>query len=192
MTKNMLSDKSTSQFLRSKSMTMGELQNSPDRFFSVWLSLSNQVYKYCFFKLRLNHWDAEDLVSETMLKAYSKFPSANPESNMQGWLTLLARNIYFDQIRKIQLQSKYIQSNQDTEDFNKDELFNHNSNLRTLNKIKNKINKLNSKNRKIAFDYFFKEHSYQEISAEHSISAQKIRKIIHRSRIKIKQHLETT
>ena len=47
-----------------------------------------------------NHADAEDLVQDTMVKAYSSFHSFAPDANLTAWLYRIQTNTYFDGYRR--------------------------------------------------------------------------------------------
>lgn len=166
---------------------MYELQQRADDYFSCWPSISEHLYKYCRFKLMLNHWDAEDVVGDTMLKAYDNFKVANPNSKIHGWLILLARNLHFDKLRRSQLKSIEVTFNH--QEYLIDEPFNNNADIKSVKVVKEVINRLNDRNKTITFDFFFNDKNYKEISHEYGIPAHQVRQRIHRSREKIKTTL---
>ena len=47
-----------------------------------------------------NHADAEDLVQDTMVKAYSSFHSFVPDTNLKTWLYRIQTNTYIDGYRR--------------------------------------------------------------------------------------------
>jgi RNA polymerase sigma-70 factor (ECF subfamily) len=47
-----------------------------------------------------NHADAEDLVQDTMVKAYSSFHSFLPDTNLKTWLYRIQTNTYIDGYRR--------------------------------------------------------------------------------------------
>ena len=47
-----------------------------------------------------NHADAEDLVQDTMVKAYSNFDSFLPGSNFKAWLNRIQTNTYINTYRR--------------------------------------------------------------------------------------------
>ena len=53
-----------------------------------------------------NRADAEDLVQETYLKAYSKFHQYKPGTNIKAWLYRILTNTYITQYRKAQRSPK--------------------------------------------------------------------------------------
>jgi RNA polymerase sigma-70 factor, ECF subfamily len=52
------------------------------------------------FRMSRNHADAEDLVQETMMKAYVNFNSFRRGTNMQAWLLRILINSYISDYRK--------------------------------------------------------------------------------------------
>lgn len=50
--------------------------------------------------LSKNKQDAEDLVQETMLKAYKNFDKYQPGTNCKAWLATILRNTFFNRYRK--------------------------------------------------------------------------------------------
>ena len=57
------------------------------------------LYRHAF-RLSYNHTDAEDLVQETMMKAYGAFHSFRPGSNLNAWLFRILTNTYINGYRK--------------------------------------------------------------------------------------------
>jgi|tagenome__1003787_1003787.scaffolds.fasta_scaffold20939289_1 RNA polymerase sigma-70 factor (ECF subfamily) len=56
------------------------------------------------FRLSHNHTDAEDLVQETMTKAYSAFHSFRPATNLNAWLSRILTNTYINGYRRTRRQ----------------------------------------------------------------------------------------
>jgi RNA polymerase sigma-70 factor (ECF subfamily) len=52
------------------------------------------------FRLSHNHTDAEDLVQETMMKAYGAFHSFRPGTNLSAWLFRILTNTYINGYRR--------------------------------------------------------------------------------------------
>jgi RNA polymerase sigma-70 factor, ECF subfamily len=53
-------------------------------------------------RLTRNHTDAEDLVQDTLVKAYGAFDSFRPDSNLSAWLHRILLNTYINGYRKMQ------------------------------------------------------------------------------------------
>jgi RNA polymerase sigma-70 factor (ECF subfamily) len=57
-------------------------------------------------KMTRNHDDAEDLLQDTMMRAYSGFHSFRQGSNLQAWLRRILTNTFINNYRKKQRQPK--------------------------------------------------------------------------------------
>lgn len=60
--------------------------------------LRASLYRHAF-RMSQNHADAEDLVQETMTKAYARFHSFRPGTNLNAWLFRILTNGYIDGYR---------------------------------------------------------------------------------------------
>jgi RNA polymerase sigma-70 factor, ECF subfamily len=62
---------------------------------------------YCHaIRLSRNYSDAEDLVQDTMLKAYAAFKSFRPGTNLKAWLMRILLNNYINHYRKARRQPR--------------------------------------------------------------------------------------
>jgi RNA polymerase sigma-70 factor (ECF subfamily) len=61
--------------------------------------LRETLYRHAF-RLSRDHADAEDLVQETMLKAYGAFRSFRRDTNLKAWLFRILTNTYINGYRK--------------------------------------------------------------------------------------------
>jgi RNA polymerase sigma-70 factor (ECF subfamily) len=69
------------------------------RFADEALPLRDILYRHAF-RISRNHADAEDLVQETMMKAYAGFHAFRPDTNMRAWLLRILINSYISDYRK--------------------------------------------------------------------------------------------
>jgi RNA polymerase sigma-70 factor, ECF subfamily len=69
------------------------------RFADEALPLRDILYRHAI-RISRNHADAEDLVQETMMKAYAGFHTFRPDTNMQAWLLRILINSYISDYRK--------------------------------------------------------------------------------------------
>jgi RNA polymerase sigma-70 factor (ECF subfamily) len=67
------------------------------------MPLVDQLYAAAL-RMTRNPSDAEDLVQETVLKAYSSFASFTPGTNLKAWLYRILTNSYINTYRKRQRQ----------------------------------------------------------------------------------------
>jgi RNA polymerase sigma-70 factor, ECF subfamily len=61
--------------------------------------LRHSLYRHAL-RMSRNHADAEDLVQETMMKAYAGFRSFRPDTNIHAWLIRILVNCYISDYRK--------------------------------------------------------------------------------------------
>ena len=83
---------------RSAQRRSGEAELSA-RFEREAVPLRDVLYRKAF-RMSRNHSDAEDLVQETMMKAYAGFHSFRRDTNMQAWLLRILINGYISDYRK--------------------------------------------------------------------------------------------
>ncbi|NES04199.1 MAG: sigma-70 family RNA polymerase sigma factor [Okeania sp. SIO2F4] len=78
-----------------------EKEDIENEFWQVWCDHRDRLYRCCLRLMNSNHSDAEDALSEAMLKALKmvrKF--AGKIANLPAWLMTLTRNLCLDLIRK--------------------------------------------------------------------------------------------
>jgi RNA polymerase sigma-70 factor, ECF subfamily len=69
------------------------------RFADEAVPLRDVMYRHAF-RMSRNHADAEDLVQEAMMKAYTGFHAFRPDTNMRAWLMRILTNTYISAYRK--------------------------------------------------------------------------------------------
>jgi len=70
-------------------------------FEEVILPLAPKLYRYCY-RLTMNERDAEDLVQDTLLRAFDKFEQFQQGTSPLAWLFTIGRSIFINQYRKRQ------------------------------------------------------------------------------------------
>ena len=84
------------------------------RFAHEALPLRDILYRNAF-RMSRNHADAEDLVQETMTKAYAGFRSFRRDTNMRAWLLRILMNTYVSDYRKKRRQPVHHSTEECTE-----------------------------------------------------------------------------
>ena len=84
------------------------------RFEHEALPLRDILYRSAF-RMSRNHADAEDLVQETMMKAYAGFHSFRRETNIHAWLSRILINSYISDYRKKRRQPMQYSTEEVTE-----------------------------------------------------------------------------
>jgi RNA polymerase sigma-70 factor (ECF subfamily) len=69
------------------------------RFEREVVPLRDLLYRNAF-RMSKNHADAEDLVQETVMKAYAHFDSFRSDTNLKAWLLRIMTNTYINGYRK--------------------------------------------------------------------------------------------
>src|SRR5262245_13873590 len=69
------------------------------RFEREVVPLRNLLYRHAF-RICQNHADAEDLVQETMIRAYTRFDSFQSGTNVNAWLLRIMTNTYINGYRR--------------------------------------------------------------------------------------------
>ncbi len=87
-------------------MTREELQKQED-FNDEMLPHLDALYNFAL-KLTANNDDAEDLVQDTIVKAYRFFSSYEKGTNAKGWLFRILKNSYINNYRKASKQPQKV------------------------------------------------------------------------------------
>ncbi len=79
---------------------INSLKHDPRLFGFVYDKYVKEIYRYCYYLSRREH-DAEDLTSETFMKALERIETFNGSaSDLRAWLYAIARNTFLDKVRK--------------------------------------------------------------------------------------------
>ena len=75
--------------------------DSRARFIAAYDEYRERIYRYHYYRLR-HRETAEDLTSQTFLKALERFESYDPsKGSMSAWLYRIARNTFIDHLRRL-------------------------------------------------------------------------------------------
>jgi RNA polymerase sigma-70 factor (ECF subfamily) len=96
-------------------MTMTATQ-SHARFERDVIPLRNLLYRQAF-RMSQNHADAEDLVQETMMRAYAGFDSFRSGTNLKAWLLRILTNTYINGYRRERRQPMHYSTDQLTDQY---------------------------------------------------------------------------
>jgi RNA polymerase sigma-70 factor (ECF subfamily) len=78
--------------------TIGETSNGSAVFSEAAIAQLDALYGYALTLTR-DRTEAEDLVQETYLRAVGAFGQLVPNSNLKGWLFVIMRNVWLNQLR---------------------------------------------------------------------------------------------
>jgi len=88
--------------------TQAEAKNN-ERFQKEAMPNMQAIYAMAI-KLTHNERDAEDLVQDTMIKAYNHFDSFEDGTNCRAWLFRILTNTFINKYRRKQRENSYIES----------------------------------------------------------------------------------
>ncbi|HUX96720.1 MAG TPA: sigma-70 family RNA polymerase sigma factor [Bacteroidales bacterium] len=145
---------------------------------------------YMLLKMVNNQSDAEDLTIETFGKAFRNLDSYTPKFAFSTWLFTIATNNCVDFIRKKQMSPSTFDGTQDNID---NVTINIQSDLpdpeeslinnQKIDELKDIINQLKPKYRELIQLRYYKEYSYEEISAEMKIPLGTVKAELYRAKI---------
>ncbi|MFA5062338.1 MAG: RNA polymerase sigma factor [Patescibacteria group bacterium] len=148
-----------------------------------------KIYDFIYFKT-YHKETAEDLASQTFLKAAENFVNFNPDKGtFSAWLYKIARNTVIDYYRTHKVEANIedvfdlSQENDVLGDFDRKE---------NLQKVKNYLSKLSSEQREIIVMRVWQEMSYEEIAEVLGKSQESCRMMFSRTLSKLKQEMPLT
>jgi RNA polymerase sigma factor (sigma-70 family) len=179
-----LSDKAKNDLLLVEQAKKG----SEKAFASLMNRYRDSIY-FMLLKMVNNPADAEDLTIEAFGKAFRSLETYTPKFAFSTWLFKIATNNCVDFIRKKQLSPTpldYLQDNLDTATINiqsdmpdpEESLINH----QKIEALKDIVSQLKPGYRKLIELRYYKEYSYEEISAELKIPIGTVKAQLYRAK----------
>ncbi|NEO90869.1 MAG: sigma-70 family RNA polymerase sigma factor [Moorea sp. SIO3G5] len=167
-------------------------------FWPLWEQYQDYIYHRCCSWMGGNRSQAQDALSEIMLKAWEKLPQfAAKITNLKGWLTKFAHNFCIDCHRENNsgaigvenLEAIAVAEGNDlVTEFDTPEKLVEKREL--LEVIRSALEDLPENQREVCILHFEQELSYQEIAQRLAISNDSVRKRIQRARKKLQQPLQ--
>ena len=135
-----------------------------------------------------NHASADDLVQETLVKAWSHHDSFEEGTNLRGWLVTILRNTYFTEYRKRQRE---VQDSEGTL-AGRIVIEGGQQSKVEMNEVQAAIGKLPDDQREIVLMIGVLELSYEEASAILNVNIGTVKSRLNRARTKLAQLLGLT
>lgn len=165
------------------------------RFESSAMEYLNQLYAAAL-RMTRNPQDAEDLVQETYLKAFSSFAQYKPGTNLRAWLYRILTNTYINIYRKKQRDPDSV-STQDLEDWQIGEnsaLITQSAELDALEQlpdsaVKDALAKLPEDRRMVVYYADVEGLAYQEIASIMGTPVGTVMSRLHRGRAQLRDLL---
>ena len=153
-------------------------------------NLSSTLKSYAL-KLTKDREEADDLLQETMFKAYSNKDKFQSGTNLQAWMFIIMKNTFFTNYQRMIKRQTYIDTTNNNYFLNSSD--NLLENRATGNFIMKGINDAidNLKDMyKIPFTMYLKGFKYYEIANKLSIPIGTVKNRIHTARKKLKEVLK--
>jgi RNA polymerase sigma-70 factor (ECF subfamily) len=127
----------------------------------IYDSYVNDVYRYAFSRLN-NKTEAEDITSETFLKALEKFGTYEPQEGkrIKYWLIRISRNLIIDKYRKKEMTEFH----EEFTAFEDEDILNKVANMDLLKKIEEFIKEMKPPTPEIVQLRIWDEMSFVEIA----------------------------
>lgn len=150
----------------------------------VYQEYSTELYRYL---LSLTHspTDAEDLLSETFIRALKNLASFRGDSSLRTWLYSIARNVWLEHVRKLR---DTVSIDDMLGDYIDDNILDTVSTKMMVEFVRKQLAAMDERTRTIVF-LRSEGYSYEEIAAKLRITANSARVIEHRTKKKLKKLL---
>jgi RNA polymerase sigma-70 factor, ECF subfamily len=128
---------------------------------------------------------ADDLVQETLVKAWSHTESFSLGTNFRAWLVTILRNTYFNQYRKLAREV------QDSDNTHAEKILvgGEQESRLTMQDVQRALNKLPEDHREILLMIGVTELSYEEAAQVCNIAVGTVKSRLNRARAKLAEHL---
>ncbi len=134
-----------------------------------------ELQNYCTY-LAKSKWDAEDLLQETLLKAFVFFLHTEPYVDVKPFLIRVARNLWIDACRKRQRGRRFAALDQTSGVFEDSDYVEVRGTLEWL------AERLPRRNIEIWLLFYYFGYSMQDIALETDISVSAVKSLLHRTR----------
>ncbi len=163
--------------------TIQNALNSDEHAFQKILNLyKGRIFSYVYRLVR-NYHDAEDITSESFIKAFKALRSFNQTKSFSTWLFSIAHNQVIDFFRKSKQDYEYL----DERHAVGDDFVQESERNKKLEMIEKALAKLPPLDREIVILFHREEHSYEEISEILKMPLTAIKTRLHRARLKLRE-----
>ena len=162
--------------------------NKGDEFVKLWKENKNSLFTTSLSLEKNNKDNAEDLMQDTLLKAYKSFGKYSPEFKFTTWVRVIMKNTYIDKYRKV--KDYYFNSLDTDEELSVSNKMTDNGYSKILysmdydDVIKFVDNEIPYRIQK-SFKMWLENYSYKEISDEIDLPVGTVKSHVHMARTKI-------
>ncbi len=176
--------------LRDKTHLIESAKRGDKRAFEQLCSEHISALRYFLVNLTGSQYDANDILQESLIKAFTKIESYRTNISFGGWLKTIARNIYIDTIRK-QSSKRDIYADDyasevfvvevESESWQQQEIM--------FDSLEAAIKSLPKEYKDILNMKYFQDLSYEEISQRLNIPIGTVKTWLHRAKKELKKGL---
>ena len=135
--------------------------------------------------------DANDLIQDTVLKAYSYFGNFKPGTNFRGWLFTIMKNTFINNYRKNTRSRALIITEEEISSINlMHSSTRNNGELKFINQDILRALKTLPSNLYNPFMKYFEGYKYHEIADEYGIPVGTVKTRIHHARLHLRKYLK--
>lgn len=146
------------------------------------IALQGKLYNFAY-KLANNYDDANDLLQETMMRAFTNQDKYESGTNFEGWIFTIMRNTFINEYRRIIRHNTIVDTTENMYLLDSVvEGFDSTSSVISHNELMEGINSLNNELR-VPFVMYIKGFKYTEIAEHMNIPLGTIKSRIHSARI---------
>ena len=127
--------------------------------------------------------DAEDILQETYLSAYQKFPQLKNRDAFKAWMLAIARNKCHDYFRKRASQMEI-----SIEELSQQELSAGRHGISVVHTVQETLERLGDKDKQILYLYFWKELPQSEIAKRLHIPLGTVKSRLHTAKQHFRHH----
>lgn len=159
--------------------------------FSYSINKASRSLKPFAMRLTKDHEDANDLLQETLLKAFLNREKFSEGTNLKAWLYTIMRNTFITNYQRMMRRNTFIDNTSNLHYINSTSAIIQNLaySVFTRNEIDQALNELDEVY-KTPFLLYFNGYKYHEIADQLEIPIGTVKNRIHLARKELKQNLE--
>lgn len=186
MQHSMCADSSKLRQQEEEARWIAEAKSNPEYFAKLYDCYAQNIYRYLLSRLG-NVAGAQDVTSQTFLKAFEMFPRYRHEGYFSAWLFAIARSKYVDYLRKTKNRSE---ANIDCLQDSQEDLLQGMIRSERLAELKTMIGRLPEEEQELLRLRFVADLSFAEIAALLERNEDAVKKSLYRLLARLQSQME--
>ncbi len=158
---------------------MKRLSNA--QFLKYYWEYHEKIYRYLFFRAYEDRALAEDLTSETFLKAFEKLDTFDSDQKFSAWLYAIARNTLIDYFRKNKRNTEMSLDDHEQDFVASENLVDQLNQKLTRQQLLKAVQKLPENLREVVLLKYFNDYKNSEIEELLALNPNTLRTHLHRA-----------